>query len=167
MYLHNFYNILCWFFWTFWEDLFNETNTVLTRVSNRTCLAGQGTDTLWLSWDKGDNGTSSKHCHRTSCRTNHLLFHPLMLFLKTAVMCKIESHFVLRDVQGQRSLYQDFCCYSCPGTKGQRDKETFSNHPLETLVLSQWALELKYLCSFFFDVCKSWKTAKIETKKKF
>ena len=31
-------------FWTFWEDFFNETNTVLTRVSNKTgfsCSVGQ------------------------------------------------------------------------------------------------------------------------------
>ena len=33
--------------------------------------------------------------------------------------------FVPRDVPGQRSLSRDFCCCSCPGTKGQRDKETF------------------------------------------
>ena len=30
-----------------------------------------------------------------------------------------------RDVPGERSLSRDFCCCSCPGTKGQRDKETF------------------------------------------
>ena len=30
-----------------------------------------------------------------------------------------------RDVPGQRSLSQDFCCYTCPGTKGHWHEETF------------------------------------------
>ena len=30
-----------------------------------------------------------------------------------------------RDVPGQKSLPRDFCTCPCPGTKGQRDRETF------------------------------------------
>ena len=40
-------------------------------------------------------------------------------------MFEIESHFVPWGVVGQKSLSRDFCCGSCPGTKGQWDKETF------------------------------------------
>ena len=36
-----------------------------------------------------------------------------------------KGHFVLLDVPGQTILSRYFCCFSCPGTKGQHDKETF------------------------------------------
>ena len=43
---------------------------------------------------------------------------------KKKILTSFEN-FLSRDVPGQRSLLRDFCCCSCPGTKGQRDKETF------------------------------------------
>ena len=65
-------------------------------------------------------GQKGKKCKKSKIFAKKKIFLTIFDFFLTFFFVVLS-----RDVPGQRSLSRDFCCCSCPGTKGQRDKETF------------------------------------------
>ena len=118
-----------------WHLVGIKTLVIPTRVSNRTGFLvprDKGIEVSSLSRDNGtefpslsrDKGTSSKSCHGTgrdgpdgiltACPARNIQGQP-----------RDRKEKRVKNYNQIVVLSRDFCCCFCPGTMGQRDKETF------------------------------------------